>query len=69
MEGKHQMTSEIASGHTDITDHAHQPASGDKNTKDMPPDLLQFPQKGLIVLNMSHLVRGFVVAFEIPIWW
>jgi hypothetical protein len=69
VEGKHQVTPKITSGHTYITDHAYQPAPGNKNTIDMLPNLLQLPQEALVVLDMSQLVRGFVVAFKIPIGW
>jgi len=69
VEREYQVASKIASGHADVTDHAHQTASWDKDTKDMLPDFLKFPQEGLVVLNMSHLVRIFIVAFEFPIWW
>jgi hypothetical protein len=69
VEGKYQVTSKVTSCHTNITYHAHQPASGDKNTIDVPPNLLQFLQEALVVFNMSSVVRGFIVAFKIPIGW
>jgi hypothetical protein len=67
VEGKYEVSSEVASGYTDITDHAHQPSAGDKDTKDMPPNLLHFIQKCLVILDMPQLIGILVVPFEIPV--
>lgn len=67
MEGKHKVPAEIASGHADISDHTHQPSTGDKDTKGMSPYLFQFAQKRLVIVDMSQLIGILVVSFEIPV--
>ena len=34
----------------------------------MPPDLVQFGKKGLVVLDMAQLIRILVVTLEVPVW-
>jgi hypothetical protein len=68
MEGKYEVSSEIASGHADIADHTNQPPAGDKDTKGMPPNLFQLVKKSLVILNMPQLIRVLIVPFEIPVW-
>jgi hypothetical protein len=67
VEGKYEVSSKVASGYTDIADHAHQPSTGDKDTKDMPPNLFQFTQKCFVILDMPQLIGILVVSFEIPV--
>jgi hypothetical protein len=67
MEGKNQVTSEIASRDADIADHTHKAPTWDKDAENVSPDLLQLRQKRFIILNMAQLVRILVVAFQIPI--
>jgi hypothetical protein len=67
MQGKHEVSPEIASCHANITDNADKAAAGDENTEHMPPDLFQFTYECFVVLNVSELIRIFVVAFEVPI--
>ena len=68
MEGENEVSAKIASGHADIADHAHQPPTGDKDTKSMPPNLFQLTQKCLVILDMPKLIRILLVPFEIPVW-
>jgi len=67
VEGENEVPSEITPGHADIADHTHQPPTGDKGPKDMPPNLFQFTQKCLVILNMSQLIGILIVSFEIPV--
>jgi hypothetical protein len=67
VEGKYEVSAEIASGHADITDHAHQPSTGDKDTKSMPPNFFQLAQKSLVILDMPELIRILIVSLEIPV--
>jgi hypothetical protein len=67
MEGEYEMSPEIASCHAYVADHAHQPSTGDKNTKSMPPDLFQLAKKRLVILNMSQLIGILIVLLEIPV--
>jgi hypothetical protein len=64
---KNQMTSKIAPSDADIPNNAHETATWYKDSVGVPPDLLQFLEKGLIVLNMAELVRVLVVPLEIPV--
>ena len=68
VEGKYEVSSEIASGHADIADHANQAPTGDKDTKGMPPNLFQLVKKSLVILNMPQLIRVLIVPLEIPVW-
>lgn len=68
MEGKDEMPSKVTSGDTDVADDADEPSARDKNPEDMPPDLVQFGKKGLVVLDMAQLIRVLVVTLEIPVW-
>jgi hypothetical protein len=67
MKWKYEVASEIASRNADVANYANKPASWNKDTMYMPPDLLNFRQESLVVLNMSELIGILVVAFEIPI--
>ena len=67
VQGKHEVASEIAARDADITDHANKPPSGDQDSVDMPPDLLQLKEERFIILNMAELVRVFVIPFQVPI--
>ena len=69
VEGENKVPSEIASGHADIADHAHQPPTRDKGPENMPPNLFQFTQKCLVILNMPQLIGILIVPFEIPVRW
>ena len=39
----------------------------DKDTKRMPPNLFEFAQKGLVILDMPQLIGILIVPFEIPV--
>ena len=67
MQWKDKVPSEITSSDTDIPDDTNETPSGNKNPVDVPPDLFQFKQKCLVILNVSKLIGVFVVAFETPI--
>jgi hypothetical protein len=67
VEGKYEVPSEIASGHAYITNHTDHPSTGDKGPENMPPNLLQFTQKCLVILDMPKLIRILLVSFEIPV--
>jgi len=68
MEGEYEMSPEIASGHADVADDAHQPSTGDKDTKSMLPNLFQLAKKCLVILNMPQLIGILIVLLEIPVW-
>jgi len=69
MEGKDKMPPKVTSGDTGVADYANEPSARDKDPEDMPPDLVQFGKKGLVVLDMAQLVRILVVTLEVPVWW
>jgi hypothetical protein len=68
MEGKDKMPSKVTSGDTDVADDANEPSARNKDPEDMPPDLVQFGKKGLVVLDMAQLSWILVVTLEVPVW-
>ncbi len=69
MKGKHQMSTETSSGNADITNDTDQSPARNQQPIDLPPDFVQLIKETLIVINVSHLVRVFIVPLEIPVWW
>ncbi len=67
MQRKNQMTSEIAPRNADIPDDAHQTATWNKDSVGMPPDLLQLKKECFVVLDMTELVRVFIIPLEFPV--
>ena len=67
MQGKHEVSPEIAPRHANIADNADKAAAGNEKTEHMPPDLLYFTQERFVILNMSELIGILVVTLEIPV--
>ena len=68
MEGKDKVPPEVTSGDTNVADDANEPSTWDKDPENMPPDLVQFGKKGLVILDMAQLIRVLVVTLEVPVW-
>ena len=64
---KNKVTSEFAPRDADVADDAHQTATGNEDSVDVPPDLFQLEQKCLVVLDVAELVRILVISLEIPV--
>ena len=67
MKRKNKMAPEGAPGDTNIPDNANQTSTGNQDSVDVSPDLLQLEQERFVVLNVSGLIRILVVPFEIPV--
>jgi hypothetical protein len=67
VEGEYEVAPEIPSCHADISDRTNQSSPGDKDTKGMAPDLFQFTQEFLIILDMSQLIGILMVPFAVPV--
>jgi len=65
VEWKDTVPSEAAPGYAHIPHNADQPSSRNKNTEYMAPHLLHFSKECFIILNMSELLRVFIVTFQI----
>jgi hypothetical protein len=68
VEGKDEVPPKIPPGYTNVPHDTNKPSSRDKDPEDMPPDLVQFGKKGLVVLDMAQLIRIIVVTLEVPVW-
>jgi hypothetical protein len=69
MEGKDQMPAKSAPRDTDIANDTNESSSRNKNPERMQPHFSEFPEEGLVILDVSHLVWILVVPLEIPIRW
>jgi hypothetical protein len=67
MEGKNEMTAKAPACDTYIAHYANQTSSRSKDAEYMTPYFFQFGKKRLIVLDVTELVRVFVVALQVPI--
>jgi len=67
VQGKDQVASKIATGDTNITDHADKPPSRNEDPVNMAPDFLKLKEERLVILDMAKLVRVLVVPLEVPI--
>jgi hypothetical protein len=67
MKRKHQVSSKPSPRYTYVADHAYEPPPGDEDPENMFPNLLQFLDKGFILINVAKLIWVFVVALKVPI--
>ncbi len=67
MKRKHKVTSKIAASYADIADYTYEATTGNENTECMSPYFFQLGEECFVVLNMTELIRVFVITLEVPI--
>ncbi len=57
------MTTVLAPRKADISDHANQPTSWNKNPEAVPPNFLDFVVKGIVTGDQSELAFALRILF------
>jgi hypothetical protein len=68
MEGKHEVTSELASRDADIAYYADETPTRHEDAKGVSPHLVQLIEECLVIVDVAKLVIMLVISLEIPVW-